>query len=137
MRKKGLIEKGSDRTAGDYQIGYASPPRWTQFRAGQSGNPSGRPKRKNVAGMARAVLEREVPATGSRQKMIVRDVALRKLADKAAAGDQRALAFLLVLADERDSAEPAPPNAAVSDSHDLEIIQEFIKRQQSKIRTRT
>jgi hypothetical protein len=33
--------------------------------------------------MARAVLEREVPATGSRQKMIVRDVALRKLADKA------------------------------------------------------
>ncbi len=30
--------------AGDYEVGYAKPPRHTRFAPGRSGNPSGRPK---------------------------------------------------------------------------------------------
>jgi len=134
-RRKGLRRKGSGRMAADYELGYGRPPEWTRFRAGQSGNPNGRPKgAKNAAAMARAALERKVPvlAKGVRQKMTVRDVALRKLADKALTGDQRALTFLLALANEHSPSELAPPDATVSDGHDLEIIQEFFKRRLPK-----
>jgi hypothetical protein len=31
----------------DYEIGYGRPPRHSQFKPGQSGNPKGRPKPKN------------------------------------------------------------------------------------------
>jgi hypothetical protein len=132
MRKRGLRRKGPGRMPGD-EVGYGRPPERTRFRPGQSGNPNGRPKgAKNVTVMARAALERKVPvvAKGVRQKMTVREVSVRKLSDKALTGDQRALAFLLALAEQRPS-EPAAPGAAVSDSHDLEIIQEFLKRQRS------
>jgi hypothetical protein len=135
IRKKGLRRKGPGRTPGDYEVGYGRPPERTRFRTAQSGNPNGRPKgAKNAAVMARAALERKVlvVAKGVRQKMTVREVSLRKFADKALTGDQRALAFLLALAEEQNSSEPAPPDAAVSDSHDLEIIQEFLKRQRPK-----
>src|SRR4051812_35212014 len=32
------------RTNGDYKVGYGKPPKGTQFKPGQSGNPKGRPK---------------------------------------------------------------------------------------------
>jgi hypothetical protein len=31
-----------------YDVGYGKPPRRTQFRKGQSGNPGGRPRRESV-----------------------------------------------------------------------------------------
>jgi hypothetical protein len=31
----------------DFEVGYKKPPKNTQFKPGQSGNPSGRPKKKN------------------------------------------------------------------------------------------
>ena len=41
----------------DYEVGYGKPPKHTQFKPGQSGNPRGRPKKtKNVD----ALLEKEL-----------------------------------------------------------------------------
>lgn len=34
----------SDDTTDDYQVGYGKPPKHSQFKKGQSGNPKGRPK---------------------------------------------------------------------------------------------
>ncbi len=34
----------SDERGDDYEVGYARPPKHTQFRKGQTGNPRGRPK---------------------------------------------------------------------------------------------
>src|SRR5579871_2575461 len=34
-----------DETSAPYEVGYGKPPRHTQFRKGQSGNPGGRPRR--------------------------------------------------------------------------------------------
>ena len=58
---------------------------------------------------AREALERQLPVlvNGQKQKMSVRAVAYRKLGDRAAGGDQKALAFLLTLANELQPPEPA------------------------------
>ena len=42
----------------DYELGYRKPPRHTQFRKGQSGNPGGRPRRM-TAGRAKALALKE------------------------------------------------------------------------------
>ena len=36
--------------AAEYEIGYRKPPKHTQFKKGQSGNPKGRPKRSESFG---------------------------------------------------------------------------------------
>lgn len=42
-----LIEVEGDKK--DYEVGYGKPPKNTRFKAGQSGNPKGRPKGKSSA----------------------------------------------------------------------------------------
>ena len=80
--------------------------------------------------MAREALERQLAVlmNGRKQKMSVRAVAYRKIADKAASGDQKALAFLLTLANELQQADSNLSEAAASAQKDAEIIQEFLKR---------
>jgi hypothetical protein len=38
----------SQDTSAACEVGYGKPPRHTQFRKGQSGNPGGRPRRRPV-----------------------------------------------------------------------------------------
>lgn len=46
----------SAKKQGDYSVGYAKPPKATQFKPGTSGNPAGRPKgAKNI----KTVIEKE------------------------------------------------------------------------------
>ena len=56
---------------------YRKPPRETQFKPGQSGNPGGRPKREpTVRDALQKALQREVPAVldGRRQMLPAMDV---------------------------------------------------------------
>lgn len=85
---------------GDYEVGYAKPPKQTRFQPGRSGNPSGR--RRKPQTLARDLLdemqdlvtvgEGEARRTLSRQRAI-----LRVLTAKAAAGDPKATAMVLTL----------------------------------------
>lgn len=116
---------------GDYEVGKGRPPVAPRWKPGQCGNPMGRPKKaKGTVTMAREALERQLPVlvNGRKQKMSVRAVAYRKLGDKAASGDQKALAFLLTLANELQLPEPDRLDASPSAQNDAEIIQEFLKR---------
>ena len=42
----------NDDTSDDYEVGYAKPPKSTQFKKGISGNPAGRPKKPRDFGSA-------------------------------------------------------------------------------------
>ena len=85
---------------GDYEVGYGKPPRGTQFRKGQSGNPVGRPKGTKNLGtdlleeLQERILVRE--AGGERQLSKQRAL-LKSITAKAIKGDTRAANLILTL----------------------------------------
>jgi hypothetical protein len=95
--------------------GYKRPPLHTQFKPGQSGNPSGRPKKKATTFVE--ALERElsrkisVVEGGERQKISKLDAIVKQQTNKAASGDLKATALLLGVLAKRQSEglETLPP----------------------------
>src|SRR5258707_4083450 len=87
------------------RVGYGEPPKHTQFKPGESGNPKGRPKgRKN---MKTEVLEKlnstvTVNQGGRVTKITTRRASVEVLAAKALRGEQRAIEQLVRLAEKYD-----------------------------------
>ncbi len=102
-----LVER--ETSSCDYDVGYGKPPRRTQFRKGQSGNPKGRSKgSKNLwtilqeeAQTVVAFSENGKPTKASKQAL-----AIKSAMNKAVKGDLRALQIVLKLFEKY-----APPSA--------------------------
>lgn len=85
---------------GDYEVGYGKPPKHSQFKGGQSGNPGGRSKgnRGLKTDLQAELAARHTiqmngqPMRGTRQKLMVATLAAR-----AASGDLKAQALLIPL----------------------------------------
>ncbi len=115
----------------NYTVGYRRPPTSSQFQPGQSGNPNGRPKgARNASSNARDALERtiNVKVKGAWRKTTVRKAAYRRLAEKAVAGDVKALDYLLSLESKERSADLDDADSERSTAKDLEILQDFFDR---------
>ncbi|TDR84489.1 DUF5681 domain-containing protein [Enterovirga rhinocerotis] len=83
----------------DY-VGFKHPPKATQFKPKQSGNPKGRrPGSKNHETILREILaERVVVTEGNRRRKISRlELSIRRLVEKAMKGDVKALQMILAL----------------------------------------
>jgi hypothetical protein len=79
-------------------VGYRRPPRNRQFKPGQSGNPTGRPKgAKNFATALAEELDAPITATenGKRKTISKREALAKQLVNKAIAGDAKAIPLLL------------------------------------------
>ena len=79
----------------DDKIGYCKPPKHTQFKKGQSGNPSGRRKRDQTVvdpNPMRAVLLEEVEtmSKGKKTKMLSAVAVARRFVKMAMNGDHKA-----------------------------------------------
>jgi Family of unknown function (DUF5681) len=116
----------------DYEadaVGYKHPPRANQFRPGQSGNPSGRPKGvRNFRSELREELSEVVTVRdGEREIQVSKQRALIKsLVAAAIEGNQRAAASVLaicvrMLADADD-------DEAIDSVEDRDIVEAFSKR---------
>jgi hypothetical protein len=88
-------------SAGDGQkVGYGRPPRHSQFKPGQSGNPTGKRKGvKNFSTEVRQALSSPVAITnnGRSRNVSTQRAALMRLCEKGLKGDPRALDRLIDL----------------------------------------
>lgn len=117
----------------DYEVGYGKPPKHSQFRKGQSGNPKGRPKgSRNFSTDLKATLAERVRVTKGGKAMTVSTqlATLLRLREKALAGDERALGRLIELARLYNDEEIGA--IAGLGSSDSEVLDAFLKRQQRR-----
>jgi len=83
---------------GDYDVGYGRPPKKTQFKPGQSGNPKGRPKdAKNEATIIKNIFNRQIEIRdgGKTRKVSVLEGMLLKFTEDAVKGNPKSATFLL------------------------------------------
>lgn len=83
-----------------YEVGYKKPPKRTQFKKGQSGNPKGRPKgAKSLQTIARRLLTEKISVRTARgENRVTRiEAMMMKLIESASKGDFRALQAMFTL----------------------------------------
>lgn len=115
----------------DYEVGYGKPPKRTQFKKGQSGNPRGRPRGShNFSTDAKTVLTKMVTVVvdGKRKRVSAQMANLMRLMDKALSGDAKAMAQVQLLS-ERYNDEPDPVASDDFSSTDEDILDAFLKKQ--------
>lgn len=115
-----MAKKSTDKK--DYPVGYKKPPRHTQFKKGQSGNPKGRPKgTPNFrTALDREIREQVTVNEGGRRSQISKlEAIVKQFVNKPMAGDVRALELLLrqlpLVDDSFSEAEPEDTLEAADD----------------------
>ena len=113
-----------------YKVGYAKPPKQSQFKPGQSGNPNGRPKGARGFG---AELDDELKQTiqvtenGRPRKLSKQKAMIKALLSKALKGDSKSVQLIINNSDVlRGRAALLPTDL---DAMDTLILQEYRLRQ--------
>jgi hypothetical protein len=86
MQRRDAAMSDFDDAPKDYEVGYCKPPKASQFKKGQSGFPSGRPKEKgNLLTFFNTELDREISTSSGRQ-VPQREMYVRALIERASQG---------------------------------------------------
>jgi len=122
-------------TGRDYEVGYGKPPRNTQFKKGQSGNPRGRPSgSKNLATLVSVALNEPVIVVenGGRRKITKREAIIKQLVNRSTKADWRAIKILLDIVREIENrVEPETGESSFS-AADEKVIEQMKARWQAK-----
>ena len=113
----------------DYEVGRGKPPKHTQFKKGQSGNPRGRPRgAKNLATLVGEALDQKVTITeqGRRRKISKREAIITQLVNRSASADLKATTILLAMMQEIERRTGASTEPAALSEADREVLQ-FIR----------
>jgi hypothetical protein len=96
--KRKSTPKARSPVEADEDVGYGKPPRAYQFKLGQSGNNTGRPKGvKNEETILREVLQHKVRINenGKVRKITLFEAILRRVAEDSLRGNIKSIGFLL------------------------------------------
>lgn len=99
-----------------YTVGYKRPPKHSQFRPGQSGNPKGRPKRKQPKSneILDTVINQKIRVTldGKAQAVSALEALFRQIVANALKGDKTAAKLFLSLLDQHGYFDKGPPEGS-------------------------
>lgn len=130
-RERAQARRGARKVeAAPASVGYGNPPKHGQFKPGQSGNPSGRPKAK--AGV-NDILERslmtlvEINVGGRSRRVSALEAMLMRERNKALQGDLRSTRFLVELAEKRGLGGPAN-GSSEADAQEAAIVDAALRR---------
>jgi hypothetical protein len=96
-----VVEQASESVA-DYRVGYGRPPRNSQFKPGQSGNPRGRRKVSgNIWNEARDAFSKPIRIKEGKttREVTTAEAFVRVQVDRALRGNWRSFRWILKLAD--------------------------------------
>lgn len=113
------------------KVGYRKPPTKTRFKAGQSGNPNGRPKGSvNLKTDLRSELSEKIRIReGERSLKVSKQRAMLKaLVAKALKGDARAANVVLTLVGRLFEPEAVAEEVPALTSDDQAILERFLAR---------
>lgn len=114
-----------------HTVGFARPPKSSQFQTGRSGNPKGRPKGSRNLGLilVEELDQRiEVNEGGRRRKLSKGQVAARQVVNKAASGDLKAFNSATDLLRKTGQLADAPtPREQVLSADDLNAAAELLR----------
>ena len=115
----------------DYEIGYCKPPRHSQFKKGQSGNPRGRPRgARGIKTDLREELSQRVRITenGRTLNLTKQQLVIKALVAKAAKGDPRAATQVFALTLEAFGIEGERAGSTRLHPEDQAILDAFLRR---------
>jgi hypothetical protein len=122
---------------GQHKVGKNCPPKQSQFKPGQSGNPAGRPKgSSNIKTKVERELRKSVPVTknGKPTRMTKGNVIVAQLVDSSMKGDVRTAAMVIRLTED-DVAAPGTAANTITESPmpDKDALKRIIARLQRLI----
>lgn len=135
-KRSGRASKGFEATGGNYAVGYARPPKETQFKPGRSGNPKGRPKgAKSEDTIFREVMGTKVPMSvrGKVRKVTVLEAVWMKVADDALKGNAKAISLLLGRARSFDGTDPATRELH---QDDRQVLQSYLREVEAELKAK-
>jgi Family of unknown function (DUF5681) len=110
-------------------VGYRRPPRHACFRKGQSGNPGGRPRRRDndLVALLCAALDKptSIVEDGKRRRTTKREQIASQLVDRSAQADLRAVKLLVDLVQKITPRQPEPEPL---DADDEKVIATILAR---------
>lgn len=143
MSLPGELERCAMSGKSDYAVGHGRPPKHSQFKKGQSGNPKGRPKNADrelsiLEEICSALSEKvTIEANGKRQKVTKQKLLVTNLVNTAIKGNMKATSLLLRL-------DPGSARRSSLDKEEYEIpdalaeelTQQFVSEYQAAARLR-
>jgi hypothetical protein len=124
------MPKRKNSKPADYAVGYRHPPKSTQFKRGESGNPKGRKKgSRPVGSVLQDIIQQKVPVTenGKTRRIPALEVIIRRLANDAMRSDPRAIKLLLSLLDRYGESSETKVKLGEILAEDATILAEYLR----------